>query len=142
MFLIRQNRSLSPFRELEAVEREFARTFDLGALPAWSPALDVHETDDAWLVTADLPGMRKEDIKISVENGLLTVQGEKKEVHEHKNARSVRSERLHGSFIRAVSLPEGVDTSAIQAEYKDGVLHLQLPKKEEAKPKSISVHVK
>ncbi len=100
------------------------------------------EDKDQIVVKAELPGMSKDDIKLSMENGVLSIQGEKKEEHESREGGVLRRERSYGSFYRAFALPAGVDPSKAVASYKDGVLELKLPKKEESKPKSIEISVK
>ena len=109
---------------------------------AFQPSIDVTEDKDRYTVKAELPGMSKDDIKISMENGILSIQGEKKEEKETREGGRLRSERSYGSFYRAFNLPAGVDAAKAQASYKDGVLVLELPKKEEAKPKAIEISVK
>ena len=107
----------------------------------WNPALDIIDQKDSILVKADLPGLKKEQIDISIHEGVLTIQGEKKEESETKEKGYLRTERFYGSFQRSVVLPSTVDEAKVKASYKDGVLELTLPKKEEAKPKSIKVDV-
>ena len=107
---------------------------------SWRPALDLYESKDDIFVRVDLPGVEKDKIDISVEGGLLTIRGEKKE-EEVSQGELIRSERYDGIFLRTATLPKEVDTNHIQATYKNGVLELRLPKKEEAKPKQIKVQV-
>ena len=92
--------------------------------------------DHHLIATLDLPGMKKEDIEVSIQDGTLIIRGEKKEETERKEKGAVRTERFYGSFHRAVNLPTAVDDTKVKANYKSGVLELTLPKKEEAKPKS------
>jgi HSP20 family protein len=107
----------------------------------WMPAVDIHETEDGYIVKADLPGMKKEDIQIDLKNSTLTLKGEKKFEETVSKDNYVRTERAYGTFVRSFTLPHNVDAEKIRASYKDGVLELALPKKEEAKPKQIKVEV-
>ena len=108
----------------------------------WSPAVDVYEDGEALRLHADLPGLKKEDIKIQVREGVLTLRGERKFETEEKKDNYFRVERRYGSFLRSFSLPNTVDTEQIRATMKDGVLELVIPKKAESKPKEIQVEVK
>lgn len=106
------------------------------------PAIDVHETENEYLVSAELPGMKKEDIKVSIQNGVLSINAEsKQESKVDKDGRIIRQERRYGSLVRTLSLGSEVKDDSVKAEYKDGVLKLCIPKKEEAKPKVIDVKV-
>lgn len=106
----------------------------------WSPALDLYQNNDNVIARIELPGMRKEDIEISLQDGMLTVSGERKsETSEGEKAE--RTERYVGKFRRSVSLPTQVDTNKVTANYRDGILTITLPKAEEAKPKQIKVDV-
>ena len=116
-------------------------TRDSGLFSGWSPALDVHDEKDNFLVHVELPGLKKEDIDISQHDGVLTVSGERKSEHEHKEGDTFRSERYFGKFQRSVALTAAVDAGKVNASYKDGVLTIHLPKAEEAKPKQIAVNV-
>jgi len=109
---------------------------------AWSPRLDVSETDTTMEVVADLPGMEKKDIKVSLEDNLLTIQGEKKEVKEKKDKRFHTIERRSGSFYRALRLPVEVESDKIKANFKDGVLTLTLPKSKEPAKKAAQIEIK
>ncbi|MBI3616889.1 MAG: Hsp20/alpha crystallin family protein [Candidatus Omnitrophica bacterium] len=111
-----------------------------GAL--WAPAVDIIDEKDDIRVRADLPGMKKEDIEVSVNNDTLSIKGEKKEEKEIKEKDYVRSERYYGAFQRSFTLPAGVDPQKVNAAYKDGVLEITLPKREDAKPKQIKVDIK
>ena len=141
-----------PFRELDAlsarVDRLFGQPFfgrwpfDNDAVATdWTPAMDVQETDSEFLVKADLPEVKKEDVKVTVEEGVLTLQGERRQEKEEKGKKYHRVERSYGSFVRSFTLPESVDEAGVKAEYKDGVLSLHLPKTEKVKPKAIDVKV-
>jgi|WetSurMetagenome_2_1015567.scaffolds.fasta_scaffold44379_2 HSP20 family protein len=108
----------------------------------WAPRVDILEQDGGYELVADLPGLKKEDIKIEIENNMLTLKGEKK-LEEEKKDKSYRlSERYYGEFVRTFALPENVDRDGIVAEFKDGVLTLEIPKTEKAKPRQIEVKVK
>jgi len=107
----------------------------------WSPALDVHDDKEAFTVTLEAPGLKKENFEISYHDGVLSIAGERKQVEEAKEKNYFRRERLFGRFTRSVSLPTAVNPGAVTANYKDGVLTVTLPKAEEAKPKQIEVNV-
>jgi len=108
----------------------------------WSPAVDVVDGKDSVVIKADLPGVDKDKIEVNVEDGMLTIKGEKKEEKEVKEKGYVRTERFQGSFYRALSLPAAVKKDQIKAEYHNGVLEVTVPKAEEAKPKQVKVEVK
>jgi len=107
----------------------------------WAPAVDIYETEHELVVKADLPDVRPEDLDIRVENNLLTIRGERKFEKKVNENNYLRVERTYGSFSRSFSLANTVNSEAIKAEYKDGVLTLTVPKREEAKPKQIKVNV-
>jgi HSP20 family protein len=107
----------------------------------WSPAVDVVETQEGYELKAEVPGIKKEDIRISFEGGLLTLKGEKKKENEEKNRNFHSVERVYGRFERSFRLPEGIKADAIKAKYDSGVLTIAIPKAEEAKPKEIAVTV-
>lgn len=109
---------------------------------AWSPRLDVSETDNGLEIVADLPGMDKKDIKVSLEENLLTIKGEKKEEKESKDKHYHTIERRSGSFYRAIRLPVEVEKDKIEAAFKDGVLTLRLPKTKESKKKVAQIEIK
>jgi HSP20 family protein len=110
-------------------------------LGSWSPAVDIYDKGNEVVIHAELPGLKKEDIDVRVENNILTIRGKKERQEEVKEDGYFRSERAYGSFVRSFSLPSTVDVSKIAADYKDGVLTLRLPKAEEAKPRQIAVKV-
>jgi len=114
---------------------------DSGLFGGWSPALDVYDSKDAFEVTCELPGMKKEDIDISVNEGILTISGERKQELEQQEGQTFRSERYFGKFQRSVTLPAAVNAEKVTASYKDGVLRVALPKAEEAKARHIEVSV-
>jgi len=107
----------------------------------WTPVFDVYEDKDNFIVKAELPGMKKEDISVSLQDGNLIISGERKSETRNEGAEVYRAERYFGKFERAVSLPTTVAANKVKAEYRDGVLTVTLPKTEEAKPKQIEVNV-
>jgi HSP20 family protein len=141
----------SPFVGLSTLRDEMNRLFDLSApgvtgredrlMGGWSPALDVFQDKDHLFVKAELPGMKKEDIEISLHENTLTVAGERKQEREVKEGDAYRRERFFGRFHRSVTLPIPVQTDHVTAQYKDGILAVTLAKAEEAKPKQIEVQV-
>ena len=118
---------------------ELTRTSQL--LSGWTPALDVFEEKDNFVVKAELPGMKKEDIEVSFHDGSLSISGERKSETKHEDAEVYRAERFFGRFQRTVTLPAPVAVDKVKAAYKDGVLTITLPKTEEAKPKQIDVSI-
>lgn len=142
-----------PFRDWFTLQERMNRLFDgslsrfrwpddedLG-LGAWSPAVDIYETEQEIVVKAELPEVTLNDIDLRIENNTLTLKGERKREQETKEENFHRMERLYGSFCRSFSFPSTVDQDKITAEFKDGVLKIRLPKKEEVKPKQIKVTV-
>lgn len=154
MSLIRWNptRELTTFpTDLFNIQREINRMFDSffrgwrdedTTVSTWSPAVDIAEQNDAYVVKVELPGVSKDDVKVTLENNVLTIRGEKKLEKEIKKEDYHRIERCYGSFNRSFTLPSTVKSEKIDATYKDGVLTITLPKAEEAKPKQIEVKVK
>jgi len=120
-------------------EPPFARTSEI--LTGWTPAFDVYEEKDNFVVKAELPGMKKEDINVSLQDGSLIISGERQGETRSEDAEVYRAERFFGKFQRAVALPTAVAADKVRAQYKDGVLTVTLPKTEEAKPKQIDVSV-
>lgn len=140
------------FSELERLQDQMNKLFNFSLTrwpeknssffeTVWAPAIDIDDTKDAVIVKADLPGMKKEEIDVSVDGNTLLIKGERKHESEQKENGYVRTERAYGSFYRELTLPNFVDSSKLKATYKDGVLELTLPKKEEAKPKKINVEI-
>ena len=136
---------------LSDLRNEIDQLFDLplagaeGTSPwmsGWTPALDVYESKDQFVVTAELPGMKKDDIDVSLHDGSLTISGERKSGKESNDTGVFRSERYFGRFQRTVDLPTRVESEKVNADYRDGILTITLPKVEEAKPRQISVSVK
>jgi HSP20 family protein len=141
-----------PFRELEDMTTRLNRFFDRGsvrrgtaedrdAFAQWSPSVDVQETDTEYLVKADLPAVKKEDVKVSVEDGILSLEGERKQEQEEKGKKFHRVERSYGKFVRRLTVPTDVDQQKLTAEFKDGVLSVHLPKSPEARPRTVDVKV-
>lgn len=139
--------SIEPFGRLqEEINRLFEQTLpDWAPIPrlmgAWGPALDLYEDKDNLVAKLELPGMKKEDIEVSLHEGTLMVTGERKAEQTFKDAQAHRSERFHGRFQRSVALPVPVNADKVKASYEDGILTVTLPKAEEAKPKQIAVNV-
>ena len=119
----------------------FDRSWDEANLTTWAPAVDIFETEQELVLKADLPDIKPEELDIRVENNILTIRGERKFEKKVEEKNYLRVERSYGSFSRSFSLANTVKTEAIRAEYKDGVLTLTVPKREEAKPKQIKVNV-
>ena len=138
----------SSFDRLNSLRDEMNRLFDFswpsrdsGLFSGWSPALDVFDDKDDLVVKVELPGMKKDEIGLTLHDGVLTISGERKMEHERKEGETFRSERYFGKFQRSITLPAAVDARKVKASYKDGVLSIDLPKAEEAKPKQIPVSV-
>jgi HSP20 family protein len=143
----------NPFKELEDMENRLATLF--GRAPArrqnggneamtvaeWSPLVDITEDDKEYLIKAELPEVKKEDVKVTVENGVLTITGERKFEKEEKGKKYHRVERAYGNFVRSFTLPDDADANKVSAEFKDGVLKVRVTKSETAKPKQIEVKV-
>jgi HSP20 family protein len=141
---------VDPFREFAAMQDRLNRLFgtayvrdeDTGFRGTWVPAVDIYETDSHDLVVrAELPGISREDIEVSIENSTLVLKGEKKLDAEVKDEHYRRIERTYGQFHRSFTLPNTVDASRISADFKNGVLTVKLPFREEAKPRTITVDV-
>jgi HSP20 family protein len=141
-----------PFKDVAGFEHRLERLF--GHMPdiagngeetiserMWEPLTDITEDDREFLVKVELPEMKKEDVKVTIENGMLRISGERKAEKVEKNKKYHRIERSYGSFLRAFTLPEGADGTKVNAEYKEGMLTVHLPKTTEAKPKSIEIKV-
>jgi HSP20 family protein len=143
----------APSQDFRTLQQQMNRIFEpfFGrALPdddslmsgTWMPPVDVVEEKDAIRVTAELPGVKKEDIDIHFENGVLTLRGQRTFEKESNEKTFHRVERVYGNFVRSFTLPRSVDAEKINATYRDGVLEIRVPKKEEAKPRQISIDVK
>ena len=141
---------VDPFRELAAMQDRMARLFgdaylrdeDTGFRGTWTPAVDIYETEAHDLVLkAELPGMSREDIEVAVENSTLVLKGTKKFESDVREEQYRRIERSYGTFHRSFTLPNTVDATKVTAEFKNGVLAVTLPFREEAKPRTINVDV-
>ena len=137
-----------PFRDLGIIEKLFNRSAAGGngdketmTVTQWAPLVDITEDEKEYTVQAELPDLKKEEVKVTVENGQLTISGERKVEKEEKGKKFHRVERSYGSFLRSFTLPEGVNGEKVVADFKDGLLKVHLPKDESARPKSIEVTV-
>ena len=139
-----------PLREFGALQNEMNRLFNSvfdapapgnggSTMRRWMPAMDLVETDDHFVLRADLPGMTQDDVQIELEDSTLTVSGERKSEHEDKQEGYYRVERAFGSFSRSLTLPKGIDADAVTASFENGVLEIRVPKPEEHKPKRIQI---
>jgi len=145
----------NPLREMEEAQNRFSTFF--GGIPTfpirfpkngesfkladWSPLVDITEVDHEYLFKADLPEMKKDDVKVTIENGILYISGERRAEKEEKKKKFHRLERLFGTFERRFTLPEDADPTKIVAEFRDGVLQVHLPKRLMPKPKTVEVKV-
>jgi HSP20 family protein len=147
MNLVRWN----PWREMNTFQNRFnhlladsffqpSRSEDDLSLGTWHPVVDMYDEDDRIIIKAELPGMEKKDISVDVKDQVLTLRGERKYDHEVKEEKYYRRERAYGKFQRAFSLPADVDSENIKAEFKDGLLKIEVPKPEKQKPKEIAIH--
>ena len=137
---------LEPFRELEEMTNRLNRIFRKEVnvndmLADWAPAMDVQETTSEYLIKADLPEVKKEDVKVSLEEGVLAVEGERKLEQEETGKKFHRVERSYGKFVRRMMLPTDIDPQKVAADFKDGVLNIHLPKSPAIKPQAIDVKV-
>ena len=143
---------LDPFRELEDVSNRLNRVFgrslariepghDMLAMADWAPSVDVSETDKEYLVKAEIPGVNKDDVKVTVQDGMLTIRGERKMEKEEKGKKFHRIERSYGSFMRSFRVPEDADETKVKAEFKDGMMNVTLPKSEKAKKSVTNIAV-
>jgi HSP20 family protein len=141
-----------PIRDLLSLQDRMNRMFDesyrgrsvendWGLGGSWAPAIDIYEHDNNIVLKAELPGVDPKDVDIRIENNVLTISGERKFDSEVKKENYHRVERAYGTFTRSFTLPTMVDSGAVKAEFKDGVLRVTLPKREEAKPKQIQINV-
>jgi HSP20 family protein len=137
------------FHGLSGLQEQVNRLFesslqgrsDSSAITTWAPAVDIFETENELVLKADLPDINEKDLDVRVENNMLTVRGERKFEKKVEKESYLRVERAYGSFSRSFSLPNTVNTEAINAEYKNGVLTVELPKRAESKPKQVKVNV-
>ena len=142
----------NPSVELEEISNRLNRIFgrpparaesgkETLAMADWAPCVDISETDAAYLVNAEIPGVKKEDVRVTIEDGMLTLQGERKMEKESKSNKFHRVERCYGSFMRSFLVPDDADEGKIKAEFKDGMLNITLAKSEKAKPRQVNVSV-
>jgi HSP20 family protein len=145
----------NPFREMEDVQRRMSSLFDWSpfrrsslttdqesiSVSEWAPLVDIVENDKEYLIKVELPEVRKDDVKVTVEEGTLIIAGERKAEKEEKGRRFHRVERYHGRFERSFTVPDDAESSNVKAEFKDGVLRVHLAKSEKARPKQIEVKV-
>jgi HSP20 family protein len=139
-----------PFQNLATLQDQVNRLFEAplagrraenSNLTAWAPAVDIYETENELVIKADLPDINEKDLDVRVENNMLTIRGERKFEQKVNEDSYLRIERTYGSFSRSFSLPNTVNTESIHAEYKNGVLTVQLPKRAESKPRQVKVNV-
>jgi len=141
-----------PFKEMEEMQERLARMFDLSPLRSnvgqelmsardWAPLVDISEDDQEYLIKAELPEVKKNDVKVSVEHGMLHLSGERKREEETKTKKLHRFERSYGRFIRSFALPYDVNASRVSADFKEGLLKVHVPKDENVTPKAIEIKV-
>jgi HSP20 family protein len=141
----------TPWRELKEIQTYLNRVFDETPMrwiedeglfvAAWAPPVDVQETDKEYLIKTELPEIKKEDVKVEMLDGVLTIEGERKQEKEENGKKFHQVERSSGKFVRQFTLPTGIDTTKVQADFKDGMLNVHLPKTAAATPKLIDVKV-
>ena len=143
-------KSWDPFQELNEMHNRLTSFLGRGHWPRgngeegitvadWSPVVDISEDSAGYLIHAELPGLKREEVQVTVEDGVLTIKGERKVEKEQKDKKFHRVERSYGSFVRSFSLPEGCDPAKVDAEFKDGVLNVHLAKGQKTQPKSIEI---
>jgi len=142
-----------PFKELDEMQERLNSLFSRApvakngerkeamTVAQWAPLVDISEDDKEYMIKAELPEMKKEDVKVTVHDDVLAISGERKSEKEEKTKKYHRTERSYGSFYRSFTLPDDADGAKIAADYKDGMLKIHLPKSEKAKPKSVEVKV-
>jgi len=145
----------NPFREMDDLEKRLSSLFNFAfptrqqgsgdkesiTVAEWTPAVDISENDKEYLIKAELPEVEKDEVKVTVENGVLNITGERKFEKEEKGTKYHRIERAYGYFARSFSLPEDADAEKVNAEFKDGILTIHIAKSEKARPKQIEVKV-
>lgn len=145
----------NPWKEMDELQRRFASVFNLApfrrnsltaeeenmTVPEWAPAVDIIEDDKEYLIKVELPEVEKNDVKVTVESGTLSITGERRAEKEEKNRRFHRVERSYGRFERSFAIPDDAESDKVKAEFKDGVLRVHLAKSESARPKQIEVKV-
>ncbi len=151
--MIRGLRVFDPWKDFGSLQERINRMFDdtiRTLYPTdgeelekgiWAPAVDIYETNDSFVVSADLPGLNKDEIQIDLKDNTLTLKGEKKFEEKVSKDNYIRVERAYGSYVRSFTLPQNVDPEKIKAKYKEGVLEVTIPKKEDARPKQIKVEL-
>ena len=142
-----------PATELNTIQNEMNRLFNTffdqpgatgrgaGASRRWIPAMDLVETNDHYVLRADLPGLADEDVNVQLEDNVLTISGERKSEHEQQQEGYYRMERAFGSFSRSLTLPKGIDPGAVEASFEHGVLEVRIPKPEQVKPRKVTISV-
>jgi len=140
-----------PFRELEEMSHRLNRMVTRPAtgtngkealtVADWMPTVDISETAGEYVIQAELPEVKKDDVKVTLEEGVLTIQGQRRQQTDEKTTKYHRVERSYGTFVRSFSLPDQVNESGVKADFKDGVLNLHIPKSEKVKPRAIEVNV-
>jgi HSP20 family protein len=148
---LKQMAKWDPFDELDSFQRRLANAFGVGVRDSgekdwlskgqWTPLVDVAEDSNEYAITVELPGVEKEDVKVTVENGTLLIKGERKFESEEKGKQYHRIERAYGSFVRSFALPENAEPDKVGANFKNGMLKITLPKGEAARPREIQVKV-
>ena len=137
-----------PFREVDEMLRQYSPLFsralhrNRGEAGEWTPVADISETDQEYVIKAELPEVKKEDVKVTLDDGIMTIAGERKYQKEQNDASEIRIESFYGTFSRSFSLPDNIDAKGIRAETKDGVLRVKIPKMQAAVPKTVSIEVK
>lgn len=141
----------NPFRELQDIQSRLDRVFadppfrgfgeETPLFAGWAPAVDIQETDKEYLIKADLPETKKDDVKVELQDGVLTIEGERKQEKEEKGKKFHMVEREYGKFVRRFALPIEIDSTKVLADFKEGVLNVHLPKTALTKPKAIEVKV-
>ena len=145
-------RWLDPFRDLSSIQERMNQIFEDALARSrgrdeglrtgmWTPAVDIYEKNDSVVVKAELPGVERDQISVEVKDGILTLRGERKFERDVKEESYHRVERSYGTFLRSFSLPVSVDQDQVKATFRDGVLEVELPKKEQAKPRQIQVKI-
>jgi HSP20 family protein len=141
---------LDPLRDLEALSSRLNHFFgppsahrgdDDATFADWAPAVDIEETDKEYLMKADLPDVKKEDVKVGIEDGVLSLEGERRQEKEEKTRKFHRTERSYGKFVRRLAVPTDVDQQQIGADFKNGVLTVHMPKSASSKPRSVDVKI-
>jgi len=142
----------NPFRELEEVSNRLNSIFgklparvepaqDMLAMADWMPSVDISETEAGYLIKAEIPEVKKEDVKVTIENGMLTISGERKQEKEEKDKKFHRIERSYGSFVRSFRMPDDAEENTVKADFKDGMLNVTLPKSAKTESKAVKVEV-